>query len=485
MGKYRRTNIKFIFVDVGDKNMLSKISEEKFYILITLFFGFLLAFLIPPFNSPDENSHFKKAYLVSTGHPYSIVENGVSGNYLPDNITLLANINTEFMGNYGSKYSYQNFIMNNHTLEVSNNLAFDAYSTSTINPIAYVVPASGIVLAKVFSKILGIKLTITEMLYTARISSLIVYSLIIYAAIKQIPKFKKSILALALMPMTIALLSCITYDSLLIAITILLFSIIVRLRLTNDKITKKDIISILIIAFIYLNIKYIYSLNLLFLIFIPKNKIIGNKLFSVKKVIPIVCCFIIIYIASNFKIWEVQKQLSPIENTSLQVQFILNNPFEFIKIFFSTLINNRFFYISTFIGVFGLIDTYFPQALYIYYIIFLTLIFICDSNQLKLKPMTRVMLLIIPLAIIGLSFVAMYVNWTSILDGYGVGAKSISGVQGRYFIPAIFSLILVFANSFKSKEFKKVKNLANNCCNYVCLIYLSLTTLLVILRFWI
>ena len=64
-------------------NAMEKFSIEKKYIYISLVFGLLFVFIVPPFQSPDEDSHFKKAYQVSKGHLYPSIRKNVAGNYFP------------------------------------------------------------------------------------------------------------------------------------------------------------------------------------------------------------------------------------------------------------------------------------------------------------------------------------------------------------------------------------------------------------------
>ena len=62
---------------------MEKFSIEKKYLYIALIFGILFVFIVPPFQSPDEDSHFKKAYQVSKGKLYPEVKKNVIGNYFP------------------------------------------------------------------------------------------------------------------------------------------------------------------------------------------------------------------------------------------------------------------------------------------------------------------------------------------------------------------------------------------------------------------
>ena len=54
-----------------------KFEPAKFFVYCALIFGILLIALIPPFQSPDEDSHFKKAYVVSYGKLYPTSQNGI------------------------------------------------------------------------------------------------------------------------------------------------------------------------------------------------------------------------------------------------------------------------------------------------------------------------------------------------------------------------------------------------------------------------
>ena len=48
-----------------------------FFVYCAIIFGIILTVLIPPFQSPDEDSHFKRAYVVSYGKLYPSSENGI------------------------------------------------------------------------------------------------------------------------------------------------------------------------------------------------------------------------------------------------------------------------------------------------------------------------------------------------------------------------------------------------------------------------
>lgn len=467
--------------------MFNKVKIEYIYLTIALFFGALFIFLIPPFQSPDEDSHFKKSYMVSTGH-FLPEDNGEHiGNYFPSNMLVYIDGKLSYIGNRDKKYSYSSNVLDNQTLVKSDDKTFVNYSTVGVNPLIYVIPALGIIMAKVVSVIIGLPITITNLLYGGRILSLLMYTLITFFAIKTTPRFKRSMTAIALMPMSIFLYSCISYDPLLISMTFLLFSIALKYKFDNkiSKISNKDLFLIALIVLIYVNLKYIYSLNLLILFIIPKNKILlEDKKKTLKKygtwLFLVVLAYFIIKIP-NYMV-NVSKYSTSSAIISKQKSFVLSHPFDYIGIYFKELFGNRFAYISGFVGTLGLIDTFLPIFIIIGYILFIILSFIVDGSEYNknLNILHKVIAFLIPFGIISLAFLGMYICWTPLV--IGVKANRISGVQGRYFIPAILMLQFVFVNKFK---FKKLTKFYDNFCP-IFYIFMSFTVLFnILLRYWI
>lgn len=459
---------------------------ENIYLILALLFGTLFIFLIPPFQSPDEDSHFKKAYMVSKGHFYGVESNKKIGNYIPNNMQDYINDKLTFMGNRDMKYSYSLYALDTQTLTVSSDKSFNNYSTVGINPIIYLIPALGIIIAKIFSVFLGLSFTISNLLYCGRLLSLISYSLIVFYAIKISPKFKKSMMALALMPMTLTLFSTITYDSLIISCSFLLFGI--TMKYVHDdklqKISQQDLVILSIIFFVFISLKYIYVFNFLILLIIPKSKFNFSKKENLKRYIGCICGVIFIYLLTNLPNYMLNTPVdaNAAKLTLLQRNFVLSHPFKYLGIFFNEIFNHRFFYLSSFVGTLGLLDTFLPIYIIVLYILFLIVNLIIDGSNYnkKVSIFKRILGIIIPIFIIALSFLGMYLIWTPLI--LGVKATSITGVQGRYFIPALCLLPIAFSNNFKLNKYDKL-------FDYITPIFISIvlinTCAVLVLRFWI
>ena len=93
---------------------------------------------------------------------------------------------------------------------------------------------------------------------------------------------------------------------------------------------------------------------------------------------------------------------------------------------------------------------------------YLALIFVYDENNAKLNKKERIIFIITSIAIFGIVYLAAFSNWTEI------GSRTISGIQSRYFIPAVLTLYMGISSSlikFKSKN----NNLVY--CNIMIIVY--------------
>ena len=171
-----------------------------------------------------------------------------------------------------------------------------------------------------------------------------------------------------------------------------------------------------------------------------------------------------------------------------QINFVIHHPFQYVEIFFSTIKETRQYLVASTIGTFGLIDTNLYCVFLVVYLLILPLIGISDISLqgLKIKTLDRVIVIISVLASIFGCYLAMYIFWTSSVKGYGVGANSITGVQGRYFIPMMPVAFLVFSNRFliTKEKIKQVMKAFVDNFQLLSVIMLIASSIVILLRFW-
>ena len=88
-----------------------KMNPAKFFVFCALIFGILLITIIPPFQSPDEDSHFKKAYVISKGKFFPTSQNGIVGYDIPTDMINYINEKLSYIGNRDRKYTYSEEIL--------------------------------------------------------------------------------------------------------------------------------------------------------------------------------------------------------------------------------------------------------------------------------------------------------------------------------------------------------------------------------------
>ena len=462
---------------------MSKINPAKFFMYCALIFG-----IISPFQSPDEDSHFKRAYVISKGNLFPSSQNGIVGYEIPTDMINYIKDKISYMGNRDKKYTYSEEIIDDRLPKDYSDVTFQNFSTVETTPIAYIAPATGIIFAKITTKIIGMdNISVSLMLHFARFFSLMFYVLIVFFAIKLTPILKKTFCAIGLLPMSLALATAISYDSVLIAISLLSTAIIFKLIFDDNikKVSNKYIIIFGFIAYILLSIKTVYATILIPLIFVPKEKC-GGKITQIAKCFGIIIAIAIaLYIVNKIPLMNLQRNF--VENNSgEQLNFVVNNPIEYLKIWLKTMYTDRSYYFNGIVGLFGLIDTYIPTIYLVIYIIGLFAIIVSDFSlcPIKFNWKYKTISVLGSIATIFAIYIGLYILWTS--TELGVGAETISGVQGRYFIPVIPLVIAILSNSILEKN-KKIKLFMQKILNnsyFVPTVMLCVTLLTVFLRFW-
>lgn len=466
---------------------MKKIEIEKKYLLLALIFGVIFVFIIPPFQAPDEDSHFKKAYQVSIGEFYPKVKNNTIGNYFPKEMLMYINDKLGYIGDRDRKYTYSSLVSDQYTKMNYDDKSFNNYSTATITPIAYVVPALGIVFSKMCARIFGLEAINTAyMLYFARFFSLLFSIFLLYMSIKITPVFKRTFSIVCLNPMTLFLCSVISYDNLLISLTTLALAIILKIIYDNKlkEIPKRYIITLTLIGIVLLSVKVIYFFMYILLFLIPIEKF-GDKKRKLK--LALVMIGIILFFTVLFKLPNILCKVTPSGGnlTSKQIHFILTNPIKFLSILFNNILDQRFFQLSSMVGIFGLIDTYNPFVIICLTYIWAILVALSDGicEKIQIKPIFKIFIILYSLFIIFAVYSAMYISWTPKISGNKIGTSYISGVQGRYFIPIIIPVLLLFSNK-KIKKYRIMEIIRDNyLISFVAILVIS--TISIILRYWV
>lgn len=451
---------------------------ENIFLILAFMFGLITILLLPPFQSPDESSHFQRAYSVSRGQLYYSVVDNERGLYIEDELSNYAKSMERFNTSVDEKFSYGEVYFGQELGKAPTGTTHKFISTVSTSFIAYIASSLGIIVSKIFR--FGVFHTSTSYIYSlyfARLFDLVLYIGLMYFAIKKTPILKKSMVTVGLLPMSIMLASSCSYDGLILGSACLIFAHIMSLLYETKKINYKDIIFFVIFGFLLFFIKYTYILLLTLLLFVPVDRFKNKK----DKFIKIGMIFGFIFLL--YVLFNIPNYINSIDGGSAggQLKFILSNPFKYAFILFKSMYLKFGLQLSWILGGFGNLDTHFPGFIYFVMFIYLLVLFFFDASVKNNKISVKMKLwnfLVLFLIIAGI-YTALYMIWNP------VGSDTIEGVQGRYFLPIIiFTPLLVFGNK-ASKKFKGVSEFLEEHFIYFSITFLVLYCLMLLLRFWI
>lgn len=470
-------------------SLANKENIHKLFIFTSLIIGMIMVVITPPFQTPDEDSHFKKAYVMAYGDFIPTIKNGKLGFYISKSMVDDINDKISIIGNRDEKVSYSELILDDRLPSDYGDKDFVTFSTAGSVPIAHIIPAIGIFIGRILAKITqGGYASITYLIYFARFANLIFYTAMVGIAIKISPVLKKTMLAIGIMPMTIYLAASVSYDCLINACVILSTAIIFKLLFDNTYILSYyNMTALAVLAACILLIKPNYVLIFLLLFFIPQSKFADIKEY-LKKAGLFLLLIIGVYFIFRLPLYFVSGNLEASESLAgQQLNYILANPLSFFKATYKTICDNINFFVAGTVGLFGLIDTYLPSFVTYLYLFLVIIIGLSDAftSDIVMGKCLRIAMLVVPMISILLIFFAMYWTWTP--NQLGVGADTVSGVQGRYFIPMMIMPFLFFQNKkiARIKTVNKLNKLIDCYAFSIIKAVLIISCIFIFLRFWV
>lgn len=346
--------------------MAKVLNPEKIFVLFALFFGFLMVFLIPPFQSPDETAHLCRAYGISRGQFFPQKVNGSVGSFLPENLLkfLKASTNSDSMDLFFAKpvkYSPEKIkLISKINIDNNKTIFTDYANMARLSPISYLPQSTGILVASLFSK------SIFWILIAGKIVTLLFYTLLGYYSIKSIPFLKWACVFWLLCPMSLSLGASISADAVLISVSVLYISKIFQYSFdTQQKINNKQLALLSLLAVSLALTKQSFLMTL-FILFIPKEKFETPYLKTL--------CFTILLPFAAAVLWSLFALtiLRPLNGSdfSSHMLYILEHPVKFTALTLQYIPGLwNFALIEKMIGVLGWLNIYFCAIFYHLYFV--------------------------------------------------------------------------------------------------------------------
>lgn len=422
----------FISLKIFDK----KLKIETYFLLFSILFGMFYIFGFPPSQLPDDESDYLRTLEVSKFELTTPQKGEKVGRYLSTNIRKV----------YSAK-SYSD-VLKNKDLKFNKEKKFYNYANKSLYSfICYIPQAIGVFIANLFGAPILIQIIF------GKLFNYIFYVILIYFAIKYIPVKKELLFFISLLPISLQEATSLSPDAMIISTIVALLSFVLYQRQSKKtEMSTKNKILLGILAVVISLCKIVY-LPLIFLIFlIPDNKFRTKKeKFIYCGIICLISVFLNLYwlsISSRYL-----AAFHSRSNSSLQLSYILHHPISYCIILFRTVSLFIIDYLQQMVG--SSLGSFIVPTSPIMVLVSIILLYklICKTSIGEKKLFKNFENLYIAILLIGtvlLLFTSLYMQWT------GYRNNVIEGVQGRYFIPLIPIVSMLF---MKEKEITYNKKL--------------------------
>ena len=318
------------------------------------------------------------------------------------------------------------------------------------------------------------------MAYAARILNMVLSVALLYVALKKMPFGKLPLLISMCLPIAIEGFTSLSPDAITISVAYLFIAYVFSFVFCKDeakKISKKDIVILLILSVLLALCKIVYLPIVALILLLTKNKFQNKKLH-----IATVVGIIVISVTANL-LWlntaNMYLEMYKDGNSNSQIATIFQNPILYLQRFLATV--NYYIGDYTF-SLFGKelgwneyaqLNSLLPMVLGALFVF----VSLSDKTlKISLKKYQNVIIGLIILAVIGLIFTSLYIQWNS------TGNQLITGIQGRYFIPILPLVVLLIASNLKIKTEYTEEGIAKFAGITICIAYMYVFIKLLIIN---
>lgn len=192
--------------------------------------------------------------------------------------------------------------------------------------------------------------------------------------------------------------------------------------------------------------KLVYAPLAAFILMVPESSFGSNS----RRAVYVFFVLVLSLLAVILWGFEIRRVYVPLNGSDMQLQLagIFAAPWKFLSLLADSLQEQWKSYFYSFIGVLGWLDTWLPRWIYMTYfpVIAATALLEQPYKNRVFCLWEKATLAAVCLLSFFLICVSQYMTWTK------AGALIIEGIQGRYFIPLLLPVMLVFLN--RSVPFK-------------------------------
>ena len=410
------------------QNHLNKISRHWLYAYVLVFvFCSLIAQIIPPMQSPDENGHLMRAYAITQGHWFLAQSSHKgSGIWVDQGLLDFADGYLEGIRTPDRKPSAQEQLHLKQILWQEKTSFVPYANTGYYNPMIYIPQVIGLWLGQRGHWSISHTYQLSRFLTTLVVFAFIAWAFSLYQP-------NPLVIGLLILPMSLFQILMPTIDGLCHALTLLSLCWYMQLR-NQDVDDRSHLMFALLLVFLITSRMHALPLLFLLLLIGPKQMHFSLRAFVIFLISVIVIAVWALWAQAHTIDLRVIRPLS-----SLQIiEHYLLHPQQWLSIFSNTLFQSDMwgFYGKSFIGTLGWLHLALPSWYYPSCSVVLCLLVLLSAQGLFQSPSKRKLFLF--LTFLSLALLSIAIIWNLALFTWNpFPTEVIDGVQGRYFwIPA-------------------------------------------------
>lgn len=406
----------------------------KYFIILLLAVGG--SYFIPPMQSPDENQHIAKAYLLAQGDIFLTSPPGkMSGGYVDDSLR-------EFIQGHMQLSGRPDFrLAQDEKIRLKSLAWSDSQARSFME-----IPGTGFYLPLIYlPHALAIKVGEMAQIsvhHTYYLTRVFIMAISIALMLLAFSLYRPGILALGILmlPMGIFQLLSPTLDGITTSLSLLALSLFFALQ-SNPQ--RPGFFYLLAALLVLIATTRIHLAPLLLLLFVLAYQQRSRKFLATGILASGFTLFWIVFSIKTTVDNRIPRDISSLE----ALQYYIVHPLDFMQVLFNTVTNQEMmnFYVQSFIGKLGWLDTNLTLWHYTAFCACLALLVLLNLFSAANKQnngVARFSLLSTALLSILAIFTALLISWTP------HPATIVHGIQGRYFIVPFLLLAYAFHGIF-------------------------------------
>lgn len=397
-------------------------------------FGAIFLFVTPPFQSPDEDAHFFRAFQISEGTLSAHTVGDSTGGSIPRSVESAGHLHSEVRHRPDLRVSVATVLgALDDPLAAGDRVEVAFPNTANYSPIPYVPQATAIFFGRLFEAAPLI------LMYLGRIANLAAWLALVFFGIRLAPAGGWLMAVLALTPMSMFLAPTLSADVLTNGLAFLWVGLFLSAVVSEERIDF-DRFSLMTVVTIALTLsKQPYGLLSLLLLLVPVAKWGSRRAYALRAGGLVAVNFLV----AGLWAWVANKSWSPARLDvpivpGEQLRYVAEHPLEFVRTMFDSHLGSR--QLEEFTGVLGWLDTHLPTWLLSFQLFLVTAAVLCTEKlRGALKRWTVAAALGVGIVVVVAVDLALYASWTP------VAASVVEGIQGRYYVPVSPLLVLVGA----------------------------------------